>query len=346
MKRLVKVKAEKDGVTLVDVPVRKPGKGEVLLKIKAAAICGTDMHIYDWNAWAAGKYVSCLPLPLGHEFCAEVLETGPEVEGFAVGERVAGETHLGCGTCSQCMQGRYHSCENLRIFSQSGAGCFAEYATVPAGFLMKVPDEISDEEATILEPFGIALRTVWESKVSGKNVLVLGCGPVGLLAIPAVKALGALKVIAADTEEYRTDFASRMGAEHTINPATEPVENRVRELTGGNGVDVILEFTGSPAAIKSGLDLIAKGGRMVCAGLPPRPVDIDIAKYMVTREITLRGLYGRQIPNTWYQAYELIKAGKVDIRPVITHRFPLDRYEEAFRLAESKRCGKILFKQE
>ena len=346
MKRLVKVKAEKDGVTIVDAPVKKPGRGEVLLKIKAAAICGTDMHIYDWNAWAAGKYGGCLPLPLGHEFCAEVVETGPNVAGFAVGERVAGETHLGCGTCSQCMQGRYHTCENLRIFSQSRAGCFAEYATVPAGFLMKVPDGISDEEAAILEPFGIALRTVWESEVSGRNVLVLGCGPVGLLAIPAVKALGALRVIAADTEDYRTDFAGRLGADYIINPARESMADRVKELTGGDGVDAILEFTGSPQAIKSGLDCLTSGGRMVCAGLPSRPVEIDIAKYVVTKEITLRGLYGRQIPNTWHQAYELIKSGRVDIRPVITHRFPLDRYEEAFRLAESKRCGKILFEQE
>lgn len=344
MKKLMKVKNQSGGLILEEAKIKQPSFGEVLLKINAAAICGTDLHIYDWNQWAADKYGDKLPMPLGHEFCGEVVEVGEGVKNFKKGDRVAGETHLGCGICSQCMQGRPHTCKNLGLFSQSNAGCFSEYTTVPAGFLMKVPPALSDEEGAILEPLGVAVRAVNDADVSGKKVLVLGCGPIGLFAIVVAKTLGALKVFAADTSPYRVELASKLGADEVINSMEVSLSDQVIKLTEGEGVHSLVEFTGNPGAIKDGFKCLQSGGKYVCVGLPSRPVEVDIAKDIVTREIEMKGNYGRLIPETWYLTEELLISKKINVKPIITHCMALDDYEQAFSLANSKECGKILFK--
>ncbi len=344
MKRLFKVRPEKGGLACEEASVRKPAYGEVLLKIKAAAICGTDIHIYEWNRWAAQKYCNNLPLPLGHEFCGEVVELGEGVHNFRIGDRVAAETHLNCGTCSQCRQGRPHTCKQLILFSKCGAGCFSEYTTVPAGYLFPVPNAVSDEEGAVLEPLGVAVRAVDDAGVSGKTVLILGCGPIGLLAVTVAKALGAIKILAADTAPYRLALAAQLGADRVVNTKECSLPEAILEWTENEGVHSVIEFTGNPAAIKDGFKCLQNGGKYVMIGLPSTSVEVDIAGDIVTREIEMKGNYGRLIPQTWYLTANLLTSQKINVRKVITHTFRLDEFDQAFGLALSKNSGKILFK--
>jgi threonine 3-dehydrogenase len=343
MKQLVKISAGYGGFALRDTDIRRPRRGEALVRVKSAAICGTDLHIYEWNSWAQGLYAEKLPMPLGHEFCGEIVALGEGVERFSIGDRVCAETHLACGTCWQCMQGKPHICENLLLFSESGSGCFSEYTTVPVGFLVKVPEFCSDAEGALLEPFGVAVRAVQTAEISGRTVLIQGCGPIGLMAIPVARALGASRVFAVETEPYRIALAEALGVDMMFNPTQQDVVAAVKEQTGGVGVAAILELTGNIDAIEIGMQCIAKGGDYIFIGLPSKKLSMDVSRHLIIREIVLKGCYGRLIPHTWHSVFNLLKNQKVDILRSVTHRLTLEEYEKAFALSVSRQSGKILF---
>jgi threonine 3-dehydrogenase len=314
---------------LTDRILAQPGPGEALLRIRRAAICGTDLHIYHWNDWAARNYT--LPLVLGHEFCAEVMDVGAGVENFRPGQLVAGETHLFCNTCEQCRNNRRHICDNLRLFSKSGFGCFCDYSIVPSRALRAVPDGIPLERAAVLEPLGIGVRAAMEAEAAGKRVLVLGCGPIGLYAIAAARALGAVRIAAADLSPRRLAMAMAAGADE---PASSPLPS--------NAFDVVIDATGSASATEGAFAAVRSGGTMIVVGLPDRPIAVAPA-HLIGREITLRGLYGRLIDETWLATERLLKTGRLVLDAIETAEFPLSDHGEAFRLAASGTTGKVIF---
>lgn len=343
MKQIIKAEPICGGLQLIEVPVRKPKEDEVLVKINAAAICGTDLHIYGWNSWAQKMYAGKLPMPLGHEFCGTVLEVGKNVKNVSIGDRVSAETHISCHKCDKCLQGRENICDNLRVFSKTGAGCFSEYSTVPAECLIKVPDALSNEEASILEPFGVSIYAVETAQISGKSVLFQGCGPLGMMGILVAKALGASRIYAVEMDPYRMAKAKELGADAVINPKTENVVDRVLELTDGIGVRAICETSGSIPAMETGFQCLAKGGKYVFSSMPDQKLEIDVAKYLVQRELVLTGCYGRKMYQTWHTAFELLSTKKVDLKQIITHRMKLEQYQEAFDLMLARKSGKVLF---
>lgn len=343
MNRISKIEGGPEGLALEDAPIISPGKGQVLIRVMAAAICGSDIHIYQWNKWAENLYQGQLPMPMGHEFCGIVVEVGEGGENFRPGERVCGETHISCGVCDKCLQGLNHICDHLQLFSKTGAGCFSEYTTVPAKCLLHVPDALSDQEGVLLEPFGVAVRAVKTANISGKSVMIQGCGAIGLMAIQAAKALGASRIFASDLDQYRLDFAKRLGADVVLNSATENVAAEITRLTDGIGVRALCDFTGSIQAMETGFNLIAKGGRYILVGLPSRKMEVDVVHDLINREITVQGCYGRHIFDTWHTALELIACGKVDVSQIITHCYSLEEYETAFQTAAGRQCGKVVF---
>ena len=327
-----------DAVDLVmrDLPALRAG--EALVKIRYAGICGTDLHIIGWNEWAARSYKP--PFALGHEFCGEIVELregGP----FRIGDRVSGETHLACGNCDQCRRGRGHTCENLTTFSRLDRGSFADYSVVPVSLLRKVPPRVSDQIGAILEPLGISVRCVREVGSEGKDILISGCGPIGLMAIAAARGFGAQRIIAVDPASARRDFALQMGADIAIDPNATDVVAAVRSATGGRGVDVCVETSGATPAISIGLKATNRGGALVMAGLPPRDVPIDITGQIVLREVTLRGVYGRLLDQTWIDT-ERALLSNLNVDAVITDTFALEDYVAAIKCARAAQAGKVL----
>lgn len=343
MKTIMKVLPEKGGLELREVPVKKPEKGEVVIKINAASICGSDQHIFAWNAWAQNLYKDILPMPMGHEFCGAVIEIGEDVHNIKVGDRVCAETHIGCGQCDKCKQGMSHICDNLMLFSKTKSGCFSEYTTVTEKCLVKVPDSLSDIEGALMEPFGVSVRAVDAAQTAGKSILIQGCGPLGLMAVQVARAMGASRIFATDLDPYRLKFAKELGADYVIDPANGDITKQILDLTDGIGVRSICEITGSIPAIKKGFEYISKDSRYIFTGLPSQKLEIDVVKDLVNREVLLKGCYGREIPKTWNLAFELLSSGRVDLSKIATHQFALDDYQEAFEVAEGRQCGKILF---
>ena len=332
MKALVK-ETPAPGLSLRDVPVREPGPGEILVRIKAASICGTDLHIWRWDHWAAGRLRP--PVITGHEFAGVVEAVGPGVTTPRVGDHVSLESHVVCHTCYQCRTGKGHICQNTRILGVDTDGGFAEYATVPAENAWVNPPDLPWEVAAVLEPFGNAVHTVYSGVgVEGKSVLVTGAGPIGLMAIAVARASGATLVVATDLQPYRLEFARRMGADRVVNVREEDPVEVVRELTGGQGVEVLLEFSGNERAIHQGLQALMPGGEARILGIPSDPIRFDLAGELVMRGITAVGIAGRRLYETWYQGSGLIYNGRVDLEPLITHRFAMRDYAEAFELLE------------
>ncbi|WP_164748472.1 MULTISPECIES: alcohol dehydrogenase catalytic domain-containing protein [unclassified Mesorhizobium] len=311
-----------------------PREGEVLLKIKRAAICGTDLHIYHWNDWAARNYET--PLVLGHEFCAEVLETGPGVTSVSIGQIVSGETHLFCDRCEQCRANRRHTCLNLRLFSKSGFGCFSDYSVVPANALRVVPDRISMDTATVLEPLGVGVRAAMEGDVSGRSVLVTGCGPIGLYTIVAARALGAASITAVDLSKRRLEMAIRAGADEALAPQVPP------EFMMTADVDLVIDASGSADAIESAMEMIKPGGKLLLVGLPGRNLSIPPVR-LINREITVTGIYGRLIDETWLEMERLLTSGRLRLDAIETCEFPMTEFDAAFERAASGTTGKVLF---
>ena len=336
MKAIVKNEA-KPGVVMMDVPVPKIGENDVLIKIAKTSICGTDVHLYEWDEWAQ----KTLPVPsiIGHEFVGHIVEIGARVKKLKVGMRVSAEGHLTCGTCYQCRTGNRVLCPNTKGCGVNRDGCFAEYFAVPEENVFPVPDDISDDVASIFDPLGNAVHTALMYDLVGKNVLITGAGPIGIMSIAVAKKAGARKVIITDVNEYRLELAAKMGATQTVNVAKESVED-VMAAHGIEGFDVCLEMSGSPKAFETIPYLLAHGGHLVLLGILPAAATINWHQ-IIFKMITIKGIYGREIFRTWYQMQNLLQSG-MDVNPVITHHFGAKDFQKGFDAMLSGKCGKVI----
>lgn len=339
---LALVKTSPDAAELRPVPIPEPDASQVLIRVSAAALCGTDLHVYRWNAWARNAGIR-LPVVMGHECCGEVVAVGEAVAGLTPGDKVAVETHIPCGACLQCLSGEQHICHNLKLFSIHTDGCFAEYAAVPGVCARKIPAEIPCRVGAVMEPIGTALRGVLECRVAGASVLVTGCGPIGLFAVASASTLGAARIIASDISPDRLEIARRMGAHRALDPGGEDLVEAVRADTGGYGVDVIIEASGSVPAIQQAFRCLRKGGRAALIGLPDGPLELEIGREVVFKEAKIFGIHGRAMFDTWTRMENLLVSGKLDVRPAITHVLPLDRWREGIDLALSGKGCKVVF---
>jgi threonine 3-dehydrogenase len=340
MKALRKMRPER-GAQLESVPIPAIGPNEVLVRVRAASICGTDLHIYDWDAWSASRIKP--PLTFGHEFCGVVEQAGSEVEGVKEGEFVSAEMHVNCGHCHQCRIGQPHICQNVKIIGIDQDGCFAEFVRIPAGNIWKIDPAIPEHYAAILDPLGNAVHTVLSGEIAGRTVAVVGCGPIGLMAIVVAKACGCSSLFAMEVNAHRLKMAKRMGADEALNPTEQDVVERVREATGGTGVDVLLEMSGHPQAIQQGFHMLRAGGRASLLGIPSQPVTFDLVADIIFKGATVQGIYGRKMFETWVQMTALLKSGRLNLEPLFGDRLALDRFDDAFALMHGGLAGKVLF---
>lgn len=337
MKALVKAKAE-PGLWLEDVPDPVPGPHDVLIEVRKASICGTDLHIYQWDDWAAATIP--VPLVVGHEFAGVIADLGDEVEGLAIGQRVSGEGHITCEYCRNCKGGRREFCHNHRSVGVTRAGAFAEYLVIPSENVFPVPDHIDDDVAAILDPLGNATHTALKFDVVGEDVLITGAGPIGVMATAIVRRNGARFVVVTDVNSYRLEMARAMGADRIVDVRSEPIEPVMYELGMTEGFDVGLEMSGAEAAFNQMLDAMNHGGRIAALGIPSGPMTLDLND-VIFKGLTVRGIYGRRIFETWYKMAAMLQSG-LDVSAVITHRFALTDYDEAFRTVADGRSGKVL----
>jgi threonine 3-dehydrogenase len=329
------------GIRLERMPIPQPGPDEVLVRVQATAICGTDLHIAEWNAWAQGAGIR-LPFVLGHEFAGEVVEAGAGVRTHPAGTYVAGETHIPCGTCYQCRNGLQHICGRLTLFGVHRDGCFAEYATLPAVCAYPIPRDIPPRVAALLEPVGTSLRAVTEVEVAGGIVVVVGCGPIGLFAVAAARALGAARIIGVDVRAERRALARRLGCDSVLDPtAADPIQ-AILACTDGVGADALIESSGSVPAIEGAFRYLRKGGRCALIGLPSAPVRLNLGPDVVFKEARIIGIHGRAMFATWTQMTNLLRRGLLDVAPVITHEMPLTDCEAGFALLRDGQAGKIV----
>ncbi len=334
------VKAQRaPGLTVSTVPKPVAGPGEVLIRVRHAGVCGTDLHIADWDAWAQGRIKP--PLVVGHEFAGEVAALGPGVTEFQVGQLVTAEGHIICGHCQACRTGNGHICKNTRIIGVDRDGAFAEFIAMPATNVMTL-DGIPTEIGAIMDPMGNAFHTVLTADIPGSAVFIVGCGPIGCFAVGIARAAGAAKVIASDVNPNRLALAKKMGAHVVINAAKDDVVRTVLAETGGEGVDVVCEMSGVPAALHQAFATIRMGGRVQLLGLPKGEVSVDFASEIIFKGITLYGVIGRKMYETWHQMRRFLSSGLLDPRPVITHRFPLAKIDDALAAIRSGDAGKVI----
>ncbi len=338
MRALVKVDAG-PGFQLTEVPVPPVGPGQIRVKVFAGGICGTDLHIYTWDDWARSRIKP--PLIIGHEFCGTVVDLAADVHTVAVGDFVAGEGHLTCGTCHSCRRGQPHICERLQVIGVDRDGAFANFVVMPAANAWKLAPSIPRDVAAIMDPLGNAVHASLETSLAAKSVAVIGCGPIGLMAIPICHMVGAAFVAASDVHDYRLGLARRMGADLVLDSRNDDVAARIRESTGGQGADVVLEMSGHGDGLRDGLRSLRNGGWVSVLGLPSGRVELDLANDVIFKEAHLVGIFGRKLWRTWEQATALLRMG-LHVTPVITHRLPLDQYEEAFALLKSGEAGKVI----
>jgi threonine 3-dehydrogenase len=315
----------------------------VLVRVSAASICGTDLHIYAWDPWSASRVRP--PMTFGHEFCGVVEKVGAEVDPrFAKpGEFVSAEMHVNCGHCRQCRAGQPHVCQNLRIIGIDQDGCFAEFVSIPAPNIWRIDPAIPEHYGAILDPLGNAVHTVLSGEIAGQIVAVTGCGPIGLMAIAVAKACGCSTLFATEVNPQRRAMALRMGADVALDPSAGDVVKQVREATGGAGADVLLEMSGHPAAIKQGFQILRAGGRASLLGIPSQPVTLDLVDDIIFKGATVQGIFGRLMFETWVQMTQLLKSGKLNLDPLFGERLPLDRFTDAFKMLEGGLPGKVLF---
>ena len=328
------------GATLLEAPVPVPGPGEVLIKVKTTAICGTDHHIYVWNEWSQNRIQP--PQIMGHELAGEIVELGPGVKNAKVGDYVSAESHIVCGYCTQCMLGEKHVCQNTSILGVDRDGCFAEYVAIPEANLWFNDPLIPMDIAPIQEPLGNAINTVLSGETRGKTMAVFGCGPIGLMAIGVAKASGASWVAAVDINDYKLDIATKMSADLTINSSRQSPFEVIMDYTHGTGVDVVLEMSGASAVFNHIFKVVRAGGRVSLLGLPAKPLPVDFSSDIVMRGITVKGITGRRLWQDWIVGRELLASGLLDLSPVVTHRFDLGDYAKGMDLMTWGDCGKIV----
>jgi threonine 3-dehydrogenase len=340
MRALVKESAG-PGIVLREVPVPTCGPNEALIRVHHAGVCGTDLHIWEWDSWASNRLKP--PVVIGHEFAGEIeqLGSGAGSDLLAVGDLVTAEGHVVCGHCLQCRLGAGHLCRRTQIIGVDRDGAFAEYIVMPASNIMRL-DGIPTEIGAIMDPLGNAVHTVLESDVPGSTVLVLGCGPIGCFAVGVARAAGASLVIASDYNPKRLELARGMGAQVTLDPGTDDVVARVRELTAGDGVDLVCEMSGHPSGHAQAFAAARLGGRVNLLGTPNRITEVDFASEVIFKGLTLYGVTGRKMYQTWHQMLRFLRAGQLNPRPVITHRFPLECIAEAIQVIKDGQAGKVI----
>ncbi len=337
MKALVKAHA-KPGIWLEEIDKPVPGHNDVLIKVRRTAICGTDIHIYQWDDWA--RKTIPVPLAIGHEFCGEIVACGSEVRGLKAGDRVSAEGHITCGVCRNCRAGRRHLCRNSLGIGVSRSGAFAEFISVPAFNVFKLPDLITDEMAAILDPLGNATHTALSFDLVGEDVLVTGAGPIGIMAVAIARYAGARHIVVTDINDYRLDLARKMGASVALNVRHETLDETMQKLGMEEGFDVGMEMSGNPAAFRDMLRTMHHGGKIAILGIPPGEMAIDWTE-VIFKGLILKGIYGREMFETWYKMSSMLQSG-LDIEPIITHRFALDDYDDAFALMASGQSGKVI----
>ena len=340
MKAIMK-KTAAPGAELVDVDVPSIGPKDVLIEVKTAAICGTDIHIYDWTKFAQDRIKP--PMIFGHEVCGEVVEVGDQVGNFKKGDLVAVETHIPCGECYQCQTGSQHICEKMAIVGVHVDGVFADYASIPAVCCWKLPPDADPDLGAILEPIGVAMHGAMAADINGKSVAVFGCGPIGLFGIGIAAAMGATKIFALEPNPTRLAMAPKFASDAVlIDPVKEDAVKIIKDATGGRGVDVALEISGATAATKMAFQVLRLGGRVSLTGLPSATVELDTPTDIIYKEATVYGTTGRLMWQTWWQMQTLLDSGKFDPMPAITHRLPLAELGKGIDLARSGEAGKVL----
>jgi len=337
MKALVKAQA-KEGLWLQDTPRPDIGPNDVLVKIRKTAVCGTDMHIYGWDEWAQNTIP--VPMTVGHEFVGTIEEMGSEVRGFAIGDRVSGEGHINCGFCRKCRAGQRHLCRATQGVGVNRPGCFAEFLSIPATNAFKLPDDISDDIASMLDPLGNATHTALSFDLVGEDVLITGAGPIGAMAAAIARFAGARHVVVTDINDYRLGLAKRLGATRTVNVTRESIANTMSELGMAEGFDVGLEMSGVGSALRSQFEHAVHGGKIAMLGIPPSDIAVDWNE-VIFKGIVIKGIYGREMFETWYKMISMLQSG-LDVGGIITHRLAYTDYEQGFELMRSGESGKVV----
>jgi len=337
MKALVKAQRA-PGIWLEEIPEPRVGHNDVRIRIHKTAICGTDIHIYNWDKWA--EKTIPVPMAVGHEYAGEIVEIGSEVQGFKVGDRVSGEGHVTCGYCRNCRAGRRHLCRNTVGVGVNRPGCFAEYLVIPAFNAFKLPDAITDEIASVLDPLGNATHTALSFNLVGEDVLITGAGPIGIMATAIARFVGARHIVVTDVNDYRLGLARAMGASRAINVTRESLDDTMRDLGMQEGFDVGLEMSGNPSAFRDLLRTMHHGGSVALLGIPPENTVIDWNE-VIFKGLVIKGVYGREMFETWYKMAAMLQSG-LDVKPIITHRFPVSEYHDAFEIMKSGQSGKVI----
>lgn len=337
MKALMKLYA-KPGIWLADIKKPQVGFKDVLIKIEKTAICGTDIHIYNWDTWA--QQTIPVPMQVGHEFAGKVIDKGDAVTGFHIGDRVSGEGHITCGMCRNCRGGQQHLCRDTHGVGVNRSGAFAEYLVIPESNVFKLPDHINDDMAAILDPLGNATHSSLAFNMIGEDVLITGAGPVGLMSAAIAKHVGARYVVVTDVNPYRLKLAEKMGCTVAVDANATDLKTVMHDLDMKEGFDVGLEMSGNKQAFINMLDVMNNGGKISFLGIPPKPFAIDW-NLVVFKGLTIKGIYGRRMFETWYKMSSMLGAS-LDVSQVITHHFPVDQYQEAFELMLSGQTGKVI----
>ena len=337
MKALVKAKPER-GIWMEDIEKPRVGHNDVLIKVNRTAICGTDIHIFKWDDWAEATIP--VPMAVGHEFSGEIVDMGIEVKGYEIGDRVSAEGHITCGYCRNCRAGRRHLCMNTVGVGVNRPGAFAEYIAVPAFNVFKLPDAITDDMASILDPLGNATHTALSFDLVGEDVLITGAGPIGIMAVAIARYAGARHVVITDVNDYRLGLAREMGATRAINVTSGTIDDTMKDLGMAEGFDVGMEMSGNPQAFRDMLRTMHHGGKIAMLGIPPGDMAIDWNQ-VIFKGLIVKGIYGREMFETWYKMSSMLQSG-LNMNPIITHHFDVDEFQPAFELMESGQSGKVI----
>lgn len=337
MRALAKQQA-KPGIWLVEAEKPEVGPNDLCIKIRKTAICGTDMHIYNWDDWAQNTIP--VPMIVGHEYVGEVVDIGSEVKGFSLGDRVSGEGHITCGYCRNCRAGRRHLCRNTFGVGVDRTGAFADYLVIPAFNAFKIPDNISDDLASIFDPFGNAVHTALSYDLVGEDVLITGAGPIGIMAAAVARHVGARHVVITDINDYRLELAEKMGATKAVNVAKDKLSDVMAGLGMTEGFDVGLEMSGVPVAFQDMLSNMNHGGKVAMLGIPPSDMAVDWNQ-VIFKGLVIKGIYGREMFETWYKMASLIQSG-LDLSPIITHQYPVAEFQTGFDVMGSGQSGKVI----